>query len=225
MDTNRHEYRGYLPANNAPSPKLLRKLSRAGGAGQVTRVERNDEATNCKRCQAVVCAVFSASGMGVSHENPPRTPRDREQAADSTAFRPRRIQGGTRCPQRVAKNPRKLSGLIYLRLRQFVCHRLRRSRSTFAGDRPKSDARTHRTPKHFVRKMTGRGLFCFRPAVAGLWECVRVLASLFRTLDASSLLAQKSSGTLIRSVLSEYTDFTNPDRALLSNQEAEHHGY
>jgi hypothetical protein len=29
---------------------------------------------------------------------------------------------------------------------------------------------------------------------------------------------QKSSGTLIRSVLNEYTDFTNPDRALLSNQ-------
>ena len=36
---------------------------------------------------------------------------------------------------------------------------------------------------------------------------------------------QKSSDTPIRSVLNEYTDFTNPDRALLSNQEAEHHGY
>ena len=33
-----------------------------------------------------------------------------------------------------------------------------------------------------------------------------------------SLPAQKSPGTLIRSVLNECTDFTNPDRALLSNQ-------
>ena len=40
-----------------------------------------------------------------------------------------------------------------------------------------------------------------------------------------SLAAQKSSGTLSRSVLNEYTDFTNPDRALLSNQAAEHHAY
>jgi hypothetical protein len=32
-----------------------------------------------------------------------------------------------------------------------------------------------------------------------------------------SLPAQKSSGPLIRAVLNEYTDFTNPDRALLSN--------
>ena len=32
-----------------------------------------------------------------------------------------------------------------------------------------------------------------------------------------SLPAQKSSGTLIRSVLNECTDFTNHDRALLSN--------
>ena len=188
-------------------------------------MERNDEATNCKRCQAVVCAVFSPSGMGFRTKIPRGLRGIASRQRTAIARAPRRIQGGTRCPQRVAKNPRKLSGLIYLRLRQFVCHRLRRSRSTFAGDRPKSDARTHRTPKHFVRKMTGRGLFCFRPPVAGLWECVRVLASLFRTLDASSLLAQKSSGTLIRSVLSEYTDFTNPDRALLSNQEAEHHGY
>jgi len=36
----------------------------------------------------------------------------------------------------------------------------------------------------------------------------------------TSILIQKSSGTSIRSVLNEYTDFTNPDRALLSNQEA-----
>jgi hypothetical protein len=37
--------------------------------------------------------------------------------------------------------------------------------------------------------------------------------------------AQKSSGTFTASVLNEYTDFTNPDRALLSNQPAEHQGY
>jgi hypothetical protein len=52
-----------------------------------------------------------------------------------------------------------------------------------------------------------------------------VLASLFRILDASSLLAQKLSGTLIRSVLNEYTVLIRPSRAFVSNQEAEHHGY
>src|SRR5437762_454201 len=36
---------------------------------------------------------------------------------------------------------------------------------------------------------------------------------------------QKASGLLIRSILNEYTDFTKLDRALVSNQEAEHHGY
>jgi hypothetical protein len=65
----------------------------------------------------------------------------------------------------------------------------------------------------------------FRPAAAGLWECVRVLAPLSCLRAAYDHLAQKLSGTLIRSALNEYTDFTNPVRALLSNQEAEHHGY
>ena len=65
----------------------------------------------------------------------------------------------------------------------------------------------------------------FRPAVAGLWECVRVVAPLSCLRVAYEHLAQKLSGTLIRSVLNEYTDFTNPVRALLSNQEAEYHGY
>ena len=65
----------------------------------------------------------------------------------------------------------------------------------------------------------------FRPASAGLLECVRVLASLYPSPTLTTIFSQKSSGTLIRSVLNEYTDFTNPDRALLSNQEAEHHEY
>jgi hypothetical protein len=40
-----------------------------------------------------------------------------------------------------------------------------------------------------------------------------------------SVTALQSSGTLSPSVLNEYTDFTNPVRALVSNQAAEHHGY
>jgi hypothetical protein len=51
-------------------------------------------------------------------------------------------------------------------------------------------------------------------------------ASLLLLAEASRLLdAQKSSGTLSRSILNEYTDCTNPDRAFVSNQDAEHHGY
>src|SRR5260370_26315656 len=44
-------------------------------------------------------------------------------------------------------------------------------------------------------------------------------------LTPASILTQKSSGTLIRSVLKEETDLTNAGRALVSNQAAEHHGY
>ena len=51
-------------------------------------------------------------------------------------------------------------------------------------------------------------------------------ASLLLLAEASRLLdTQKSSGTLSRSILNEYTDCTNPDRAFVSNQDAEHHGY
>src|SRR4029077_14818009 len=54
---------------------------------------------------------------------------------------------------------------------------------------------------------------------AELSECVRVLAPLF------GMPTQKSSGTLIWSVLNEYTDFTKLGLALPSNQGAEHQGY
>ena len=48
----------------------------------------------------------------------------------------------------------------------------------------------------------------------------------FGPLDPRRRLdTQKSSGSLSPSVLNEYTDLTKPDRALLSNQAAEHHGY
>ena len=76
--------------------------------------------------------------------------------------------------------------------------------------------------KHCVRKLVTRFIAVSRK----LSECVRVFAPLFgkrpSILDISN---QKSSGTFIPSVLNEYTDFTKPDRALVSNQGAEHHGY
>jgi hypothetical protein len=42
---------------------------------------------------------------------------------------------------------------------------------------PKSDARTHRTPKALTCEIK-EALFPFCPAAAGLWECARVLAPL-----------------------------------------------
>lgn len=84
----------------------------------------------------------------------------------------------------------------------------------FSGERTRrSDLRSAPSPNRCSR----RRLFCFRPAVAGLWSAYASPRRFFRILDASSLLAQKSLRTLMRSVLNEYTDFTNPDRALLSN--------
>jgi hypothetical protein len=55
-----------------------------------------------------------------------------------------------------------------------------------------------------------------------LWSAMRPRIAL-GSLTVFS--AQKSSGTLTASLLNEYTDLTNPERALLSNQAAEHHGY
>jgi hypothetical protein len=94
--------------------------------------------------------------------------------------------------------------------------------SIVAGRLPSNSERFREagTPCEMMKKPV-----LFRPAVAGLWECVRVLAPLSCLRAAYDHLAQKLSGTLIRSVLNEYTDFTNPVRALVSNQEAEHHGY
>ena len=78
-----------------------------------------------------------------------------------------------------------------------------------------------------VLGLSSRRMFAFvverRRVSRQLSECARVPASLSgAALDASTPPTQKSSGTLIRSILNEYTDFTKPDRALVSNQEAEH---
>jgi hypothetical protein len=60
-----------------------------------------------------------------------------------------------------------------------------------------SDAKTHRTPKHFVAKSNENGL-PFRPAVAGLWEraqparlCAGILASLSHRHHASVAISQR----------------------------------
>ena len=50
------------------------------------------------------------------------------------------------------------------------------------------------TPNTPCRNHLKHHVFCFRPAVAGLSECVRVLASLLRCSSASSLLDLKITG-------------------------------
>lgn len=57
------------------------------------------------------------------------------------------------------------------------------------------------------------------------WECYASPYRFLEFADTHHCPIQKSSGTLILSVRNEYTDFTNPGRALLSNHGAEHHRY
>jgi hypothetical protein len=115
-----------------------------------------------------------------------------------------------------------------------VCHRLRRSRFIFDAAWPpvqkvsrlRSDAaaspdlvtkllllRESSPRDESVRRRTF-GVRT-RPRVA-FWSGPRRF---------SAPRTQNASGTLIRSILNEYTDFTKPERALVSNHEAEHHGY
>src|ERR1700751_4731779 len=83
----------------------------------------------------------------------------------------------------------------------------------------------------------GRGLTALQSTSCETRPETQLLSRSFRSACASSRRfseerssildssTQKSSGTFIPSVLNEYTDFTKPDRALVSNQGAEHHGY